>query len=489
MNNGKYKKIVFLIFFLAVAIRFVNITMPILEGTAMRQAQTAMIARNFYKEGINMLYPKADHFGSSAGYLVLEFPLMNTIVSFGYMLLGGVYEWIARLLSILFFCAAAYFLFSITRKIFNKEIALWTLVVFGFSPLSIIFSRAFMPDFEMLFLSLAALYFFLNFYMGDKYSNFWISGVFLSLALLIKPHSFYIFIPLLYLIWKKQKHKLFFNYRNWLYLIITMLPAILWYLHGSQMHSKFTQEQAYNYQLLNWFNPKELINSKLYLEVIKIYAGILLTPMGLVLFLMGLFIKTKGRENFIWAWLAGAGLYLFAFITHIWEPYYHLNILPIASIFIARAIIFIKQKIKRSFLNYALVGVSLLILFFPFWLRYTAYAYIVPRGYRYIPETGKRVQAISKESDLVIVSAAGGVQGLYFCDRKGWEFLLPVTDEAATAKAIERLESLRKAGAKFFVATVIKDFNESRFFKEYLFKNYRLIEHKPDKYIIFSLDK
>lgn len=456
----------------------------------MRQIQTAMIARNFYREGFNILYPKMDFFGYAPGYVVLEFPLLNTLAALGYRILGGVYEWAGRLLSILFFAGAASFLYGTTKRIFDKDTALWTVVVFGILPLSIIFSRTFMPDFEMLFFCMGALYFFLGFYLEGKYSRYWFSALFLSLALLVKAHSFYIIAPLVYLIWKKQSWRFLINYKNWIYLLIAIVPAVLWYLHGRYIHSTFTQEWAFNYQLLNWFDPREFLSRDLYINIIKTYAGIFLTPIGLTLFIGGLFVKTKGNQNLIWAWLAGGILFLIAFVTHIDDPYYNLNILPIASIFIARMIVFMQGlDWGKTFLNYRWAKLFLVMLIFPFWIRYTGYAYIIPKGYRYIPAAGTRIQEISNKDDLIIASAAGGAQGLYFCDRKGWGFPLPYLGKMETKQAIEGLESLREKGAIYFVATVMDDFNKSPLFKEYMFKNYELIEHKTEKYIIFSLVK
>jgi len=490
MPYFKKEKLFWIILFALVGIRLINITMPILEGTAMRQVQTAMIARNFYREGFNILYPKMDFFGNAPGYVVLEFPMLNTLAALGYRILGGVYEWVGRLLSILFFAGAASFLYGIIKRVFDKDSALWAVVVFGILPLSIIFSRTFMPDSVMLFFCMGAVYFFLGFYLKGKYSRYWLSALFLSLALLVKAHSFYILVPLVYLIWKKQSWRFVINYKNWIYLLIAVVPAVLWYLHGNYIHNTFTPEWLFNYQVVNWFDPKEFLNKDLYINMIKIYAGIFLTPIGLTLFIGGLFIKTKGNQNLIWAWLAGGVLFLIAFVTHINDPYYNLNILPIASIFIARMIVFMQGlDWRKTFLNYRWAKLLLVMLIFPFWIRYTAYAYIVPKGYRYIPEAGRRIQEISNRDDLIIASAAGGAQALYFCDRKGWSFLLPGSDATKGKKAIEKLESLGKKGAKYFVGTVMGDFNKSPLFKEYMLENYRLIECKAGKYIIFSLVK
>jgi len=346
-----------------------------------------------------------------------------------------------------------------------------------------------MPDFEMLFFSVGALYFALDFCLRKRYREFWFSAFFLSAALLVKPHSFYILIPLLYLIWKKEGGSSILDYKNWAYITISVLPALLWYIHGSNVHTRLTTEMDYNYQLSNWFDPAMLFDARLYLNILKIYSGVLFTPVGLILFASGLFIHTEGKQNLIWPWLFGSVLFLIAFITHAWESYYHLNILPVASVFIARGITSTQDNRNPfSLLNKRYIKILLIILFIPFWLRYAAYAYMVPRGYKYIPEAGVEMQFHSNKDDLIIVSAAGGPQGLYFCDRKGWELLLPVATEDDAKKAIERLESLRHKGATYFMATVMPDFNNSHFFSEYMFNNHKLIEHKQGKYIIFSLD-
>lgn len=484
----KNKKNLYMVFAFIVLIRLFGLTMPILEGTATRQAQTATIARNFYRDGFNVLYPKVDWFGNAPGYLVLEFPLFNVLAASGYFLTGGVHEWVGRLLSILFFIGGCLFLYGIARKLFNEKIALWAMAVFGLSPLSIIFSRAYMPDFEMIFFSLGALYFLLKFYFSDKQSHHWLSALFLSLAFLVKLHSFYIVVPLFYLIWKKQKKRLFIDYKNWIYLIIAVMPAILWYMHAKSVHSHFTPQEAYNYTLTNWFNIKTLLRGDFYINIMQIYSGILLTPIGLTLFIAGLFIKTKGKENLIWPWLFGSIIFLIVFATHIEDPYYNLNFLPIASIIIARMIVFFsEQDLSRTFFKSRWAKVILILLIVPFWLRYTLYAYVVPQGYRYLPEAGKRVQELSQPKDLVIASASGGPQGLYFCDRKGFTFSIPQNpgeDDAAIAK----LKKYISEGARYFVAAKIDDFQNSLQFKEYLFKHYKVADYQKGKFIIFELE-
>ena len=280
-----------------------------------------------------------------------------------------------------------------------------------------------------------------------------------------------------------------FDIRNYLYILISFLPAIFWYMHGRNMHLNFTQEQAFNYRMINWFDIKKLSDIRLYVNLLQIYSGIFLTPIGLSLFIGGFFIKTKHRERLIWPWLFGSVLFLIVFATHIEDPYYNLNFLPVASVFIARMIIFLQQSDrKKTFLDSRWGRIILIALILPFWLRYAAYAYIVPKGYRYIPEAGIEIQNITQKEDLVIASSAGGPQGLYFCDRKGWGFTLP-QNQQEEAPAVRDLEQYIDKGAKYFVSMKIDDFENTVYFKQYLFQNYKTVAYQKDKFIIFGLEK
>lgn len=490
--NSKFKqenaKFLFLLL-VALAIRFINIGMPILEGTATRQVQTAMVARNLYKHSFNIFYPEVDHYGPGETYLFLEFPLLNFLAALGYRALGGVNEWVGRFLSILFFMGGLIFLYLLVRKIFNSRIAFWAGFVFSFSPLSIIFSRAFMPDFEMLFFALGSIYFAYLYSENKGIRYLWLSAIFAMLALLVKPHSFYVFILLGYLLFKKSGWRAFLDYKNYLFFLIAFLPAFLWYTRAGELQAEFLPYESYNFNLLHWMKLDEFLSWKLYRDLLNIYSGIFLTPVGFALLILGLFIRSKKKENIIWVWTAGIFIYLIVFVSHIDEPYYNLVLLPLVSIFIARAIVFLKDLPwrEKTFLSNKFARlIFLLFLALPLF-RYGLYAYIVPRGYRYIPEAAEAVKRISKQSDLIIASSYGGPAGLYFCDRKGWTFPMPGSSKIRTEENIRRLEELRSKGAKYFLVCVVEDFQNSPYFKEYMERNYKIVAQEKGKYILFKL--
>ena len=464
--------------------------MPILEGTATRQVQTAMIARNYHEDGYNILYPKVDHLGAGENYLIIEFPLLNCLTAIGYDIVGGVSEWIGRLWGILFFAGGLIFLYLLVKEIFDKDTAFWAGLVFSFSPLSIIYSRTIMPDFEMLFFSLGSIYYMYIYLLCNKIKHFWTSAILAMIAFLVKLPAIYIIPLLAFLLFRREKNSILFKIKNWSYLLVSVLPALLWYLRAAQVQRSLTPQEAYNYDVSHWIVLGEFLSIEFYKDLLNIFSGVFLTPIGFSLLILGLFVKKdKDQDKVLWVWLGSIILFIIVFVSHIDEPYYSLNILPLASIFIARAIIFIKDYDwkNNAYLSSNISRIAFIMIASFLILRFSLYAYMVPKGYRYIPELGKRIQTISAPDDLIVASSAASPAALYYCDRQGWPFHLPGPDKNSTKDAIERLENLRNEGAKLFCSAVKAEFDRSVFFKEYMFKNYKIVEHKKDKYIIFNL--
>ena len=486
----KENKVFLVLLLIAVAIRLVNINIPILEGTATRQIQTAMIAGNFYLNGFNFLYPQVDFLGPGPGYVILEFPLLNLIAAVLYVLCGGVHEWIGRLISISFFAGAVIFLFNLIKRLFEERTALVTIVIFSISPLGLIYSRAFMPDFEMMFFFIGALYFMYLWSLGDKDRFFWLSAVFAMMALLSKIQAFCICIPLLAMIWQRQHLSFLFKARSWAYLLIVLIPVLLWYMHARSVHQVYSLSEAYNFQVANWFRPHLFISPKFYIEVFERGWMQMLTPVGFALFLFGLFLKTDSKQGKILrAWLCGTIIYMIIFISHMKDPYYNLLFLPITSIFAARTVVWIWQHASAEmiFLNSRfarIIGIILLLILVG---RYAAYAYVVPRGYRHIPMLAETIEQITNKKDLLITSLPDGHAALYYSKRKGWSFSLPGNDPEKTKEAIDRIEYLQQRGAKYFVS-VCEDFlNKSPDFRDFLRRRYVLIKEEPGLYSIFLL--
>lgn len=477
---------VLLILGISLIVRVIRIGIPILEGTLVRQIQTASIARFFYHNGIDILRSKIDYVYGNAGYLVLEFPLYNILVSSLYKMSGGVHEYIGRLLSILFFLGSSFFVFLIVKKVYDHKAAIIALAVYNFSPLGIIFSRTIMPDSEMLFFSTGAIFFMLLYLENDRKIAFWLSTLCTMLSLLVKVQSFCILLPLLFLVVLKQKKKVFLDVKNYVFGMIALVPTFLWYSYGAQIHKSLSPERIENYNMSNWFNPGLFLTVGFYKDIFTNFTGVLLTPVGFVLLLLGLLIKPKKKtELLLYAWLFGTVLFGIVFCSLLWEPYYYLMFLPVTTAFIARVFTLNWAEIyENSFLS-TLGGKVVAVFIIVFIIaRYAVFAYVVPEGYRFIPEAANMIKELSSGEDLIVVSGDSGVGAvLYYSGRKGWIMERPEGDEARKAKTIDaNLEELKRKGAVYFIT-----FGEDDFLCKYLDKKYELIEYEENRHSIYRL--
>src|SRR5215831_11038196 len=61
---------------------------PLVDFHAIRQCDTAAIARNLFRNGMNLFWPQVDWAGTEPGYVGTEFPLYQGIVALLYNLFG-----------------------------------------------------------------------------------------------------------------------------------------------------------------------------------------------------------------------------------------------------------------------------------------------------------------------------------------------------------------------------------------------------------------
>jgi uncharacterized membrane protein len=184
---------------LGALVRAINLNQPLLEGASTRQVQTAMIARNFYNRGFRLFYPQVDNFGNNPGYLMQEFYIIPFIAAIFYKLLGGVNEWVLRLLSLLAFIIATIMIYKLTTYYFNKKMGIISTLCFTISPLSIYLGRAVHPEMLMIFFNMATIYAFSRWIYEDR--NIYGAWAVISFifAVLLKVPNLYLILPILFI--------------------------------------------------------------------------------------------------------------------------------------------------------------------------------------------------------------------------------------------------------------------------------------------------
>lgn len=490
------KAILLSIVLVGLALRLIAIGLPLLDT---RQAQTAAIARHLYRNGYNVLYPQVDWLGSGPGYLVLEFPLFNLIVALLYLPFG-VHEVLGQLVSVTFWVGTMWMLYRLAKKYYDTRVAVFALLFFALSPLSISLSRAFQPESTMLFLYLATVYYFSEWSDEGRNSQFVLAAFCGALAILVKMPAVFVGLPLLYLAYLKYGRHLFGKPKLWLFAILILLPATLWYYHGAQVNVAYPSAVSGAWSLSNWFSFATLISPQFYLQLFETEIGWVLTPLGFVLLLLGLALKVKDRRELLFhVWLASVGLYLLVFNYHaMTHNYYHLPMVPVAAIFIGKALAALLDVgvFKRTVLDRRLFQLVAGVVVLGIVLRYAYPVYITHRGLRHIPEAARAVQQVTKPDDLVIASTMDGNPGfMYYSDRKGWGFTLSpevgihaqFRPQETVFDPVAEMEALRAQGAVYYAESYIPAFISHQRFAEYMYQNYRVVADGGERYIIFDI--
>ena len=125
-------------------------------------------------------------------------------------------------------------------------------------------------------------------------------------------------------------------------------------------------------------------------------------------------------------------------------------------------------------------------------MRYALYAYVVPFGYRFIPEIAESIRNVSDPDEMIVVNECPETNGiLYYSKRKGWTLNLPKGKESFELQAID--DSLRKfadEGARYFIVVEGKAdgyYPISDEAYKYLNDKYKLVKQKGNKYRIYDL--
>lgn len=352
--------ILLLILIGGLAFQWPHLTAPILERVhGWRQAQTAMTARNFVRDGMNPFFARVDYIGD--GQMQLEFPLYQYVVAICYLLFG-IDEFWGRVVAMLFGMGSAVLTFFIGRSVWNGRVGLMAAALFTFSPLNIFFNRAFMPDSSTIFFTLLALWAFLRFFQTSRVWPLVVACTAITFALAGKP-------PIALSVAPPLAVAMFLTYglRFWRQgrLIVGLAAALLlfvgWMKYSSFINNErsdkliegtFTNAGEFNQSLVHWYfgSPQQRADARTYARIFRRVpdwvghwgthaetSGILesVRHWGVVaLALLGVALSWRTRMQWILpAWFLGCLAYVLVFLNvNFIHNYYQMPIIPMLAL-------------------------------------------------------------------------------------------------------------------------------------------------------------
>lgn len=436
---------------------------------------------------------------------ILEFPLPEAIVAVFYKLFGPSHFW-ARLVFLLFFLGALRYFYLIIRLLADKDLAEVATLIYLVMPLGIFYSRAIHIDFAAVCMAHGMAYHYMRGLGQENWRHLLAGALWGVLAFLTKaPYAFYLFLPLLFFIYKEGKFR--YAFQRLYFFIIPVICFIPWQQHVHAVNSaapdwffipdykKFVNKWAWYFGTWEMRGMVELwgiLYGRIKYEVVASW--------GLVPLVIGFFLKPRSfAANTMRFWAVGTMLYTFIFFNlNLVHNYYQIPVMAPAAFFMA---VFISELGKwlsawRRYLGPVLVLVLV--------LAFAGQAIRLTEGYRLgssaekhfgeyftvsqVPvQAGAAIQEMTPKGSLVIVTYGGldprAPMILYRARRNGWS--IPQKDLYP-----QLIEDLQKEGASHLAVIYTNPYSPelANFLKKFSFQE-KVLEGLDKVVFVYNLDK
>ncbi|GEM_PF-4956873 len=489
LNNNK---IVFaVILFVFLSLRLIGISNPILDAAPTRQANNAQVARNYYLHHNPFLLAEIGLDGAKPIYQLLELPIVPYVVSILYRVFGGVHEWIYRLITLLFSLATFLMLYQFVKLVYDRTTAAAAAAAYSLSPLEIILAKSLLVESAILCFSLASIFALYRWVLYRSKIWYWISCFCLTTAVLLKPYSMYLFLPVAYLFYLKSGI-LFLRQIHFWFLIGFCAASFVFYvtwqnqLIAAGLPTIYTISGMLGDSLRSAGISSGMPIGPFVKRLYAIFTQDMLTPVMFLPFLTGVFMKTHSRAKGLFHyWLLAVAVYfLMSSYVIAFHGYYSLPALLPCSIFVG---IGINQMIQEGFFRskkifYKKTGVvflSLIVLVCT--LREAGMSYLVTPEQKALVEAGLKTNTLVEKDAVIIAHTAklSPASLIYYANREGI---------AAKDATIEMIEKGIEKNARYFVTSSPEVIENNQELRNYLSKKHSLVIKEPG-YAIFMLEK
>ncbi len=416
-----------LVLLLGLGVRLFNLFAPPLDFHPVRQLRSALIARDLYYQmtpNMNADLRLAAH--NTVPVEVLEPPILETFVSFAYLLAGSEILWIARLFSILFWITGGLALFFILRRYFPFFPSLLSLAYFLYLPFGVYASRAFQPDPLMVMCILLSIFALIRWTEKPDWKRALLTGLAGGITILIKVTAGLFLVGIFAAVilyafgWKAALR----NWRTYLIAVLCILPTLIYYI----FLNSGTSSNYFAFWTVSMSGL--LLTSKFYLQWLTMIDGLISLPI-LVASLLGILLApTRFKPVLLGLWLGYilyGLLWPFQYTSH---EYYHLMIVPIAALSLAGLLETILARLASmsKIVRWVSAGIFITVCAFSLW---TARSALLVNDNANEPESWRRVgEAIPLDEHFVALVPDYGVRLQYYGWRKA-DFYWPNSGDLA----------------------------------------------------------
>lgn len=427
----------------AVILRLYNISAPLSDFHSWRQADTAAVARNFARNGFNLLMPKYDDLSSiqsgldnPQGLRFVEFPAYSAIFGLLYKIAPIMpVEVYGRLVSVFFSLVIIAVIYYFVLKEYNRTGAFFAALIFAVFPAFVFYSRVVLPETTAVafsFIAMLLLYWW-KAAAGKKrnYLLLVVSAACFALAILIKPTVIFFGLAILYFFLVAYRFRVYRRLDVWLYGLIVLLPFLAWRLY-IQKYPEGIPASDWLITKVNTYQGQETIFLKPAFFRWIFYERINLMIFGGYLtafFVTGLLTRLK--RPFLHLILIASMVYVFVFEGgNVQHEYYQTVIFPALAIFSGIGIGFFFKERKGLFINPVFLYPIIIVVLVLGWTF--SWYYKIKGNYTYpqdLNQMAKIIDTFTKPTDKIITDRMGDTTLLYLADRKGAPMLYKSLEE------------------------------------------------------------
>lgn len=442
------------ILILAFTVRLYKFTSPLADWHSWRQADTAAVARNYSKDGIDLLKPRYDDLSNvqtglynPEGLRYVEFPIYQSIFATIHSVLPIMpIERYGRLLTIFFSLITISIIYYLLYHEESQVAAIAAAFTYAVFPFFVYYSRVVLPD------TPAVSFMFMGIFCAYKYAKhtaksrlsagilLLVSMLLVACGLLTKPTVIFYLLPIAYIMFKKYGYSVISHIPLYLYFVGAVAPLVAWRLFITQ----FPEGIPASDWLFFGVNTGGALQSVFFRPAFFrwiFFERILILLLGgyTIVFFMAGIIKKPFKSALFYAIGLSALLYLFTFQGgNVQHDYYQVVILPAVAIFVGLGVALFVQLGKKV-VNQTMLIASIIVIFAGSWL----FSYERVKDYYNISEslvsTAQAIQLITEDDAIVVTDTLGDTTLLYNAHRRGYP---AVTED---------LHDLKKRGADYFV--------------------------------------
>jgi len=318
------------VFFVAAVIWSIGINRPV-DLPNWHEFDYSSIARNFVREGNNILLPRIDWRGDGPGFTEMEFPLIPWVMAQLYWIFG-IHEIIGRLLSLTFALLALWVFRRIALKVLAEPAALIATLFMAVSHEMTMVATEIQPEALMLLCSLSSVYYFVDWHESKSWYSYSLAICSFSLAMLVKSPAAH--LAIFFFVWALMKDgaAIFRRLPLYFFALLSFLPPLLWYSYAATLWHRFHNSMGVSNED-HWFGLDVLRRPKMIVNLISIDI-LYVFGLGAVLVVLAAIRlgKLKSPVNRLaLSWGVAVAIYLVVIIRTAganWAGYYHVVAVP-----------------------------------------------------------------------------------------------------------------------------------------------------------------